>query len=131
MITRTGGCSCGAVRYVVRGEPTEIGICHCTSCRKETGSVFMAYADWPPDAFETTGEVKTFDGRSFCPACGSRLYSLSDGQVEIKIGTLDGAPTDLTPQEEIWVNRREPWLTPLPIEQHRQDPPPSKSKGTT
>ena len=72
MIGRNGGCSCGAVRYVVTGEPTLTGICHCTLCRKETGSVFMAYADWPRDAFEATGEVRTFDGRSFCPNCGSR-----------------------------------------------------------
>jgi hypothetical protein len=84
----------------------------------------MAYADWPREAFETTGAVRTFDGRSFCPHCGSRLYSLGDDHVEIKIGTLDEAPTDLKPSEEIWVKRREPWLTPLNgTDQHREDPP--------
>src|SRR5947207_1671695 len=85
MVTREGGCSCGAVRYQVTGEPIMVGICHCTSCRKATGSVFMAYADWPPEAFVTTGEVRTFDGRTFCPNCGSRLYQLSEDHVEIKI----------------------------------------------
>src|SRR5436305_9289603 len=124
MATRNGGCTCGAVRYAVRGEPTKVGICHCTSCRKETGSVFMAYADWPLQMFETTGEVRTFDGRSFCPTCGSRLFSRADEQVEIKIGTLDEAPSDLMPSEEIWVKRREPWLMPLKgTSQHREDPP--------
>jgi hypothetical protein len=61
----------------------------------------MAYAGWPPDAFETTGEARTFEGRSFCPTCGSRLCGLSHDHVEIKIGTLDEAPTDLGPSEEI------------------------------
>ena len=84
----------------------------------------MAYADWPRDAFEATGEVRTFEGRSFCPNCGSRLYSLSDDHAEIKIGTLDEAPTRLLPSEEIWVKRREPWLVPLKgTDQHREDPP--------
>lgn len=53
---RSGGCSCGAVRYKVAGEPLRAGICHCTSCRKESGSVFTAFAVWPESAFETSGE---------------------------------------------------------------------------
>lgn len=122
--TRSGGCSCGTVRYTVRGEPTIVGVCHCTLCRKETGSVFMVYADWPLDAFTTTGAVKTFEGRSFCPECGSRLFSLNDDRVEIKIGTLDDAPTGLNPNEEIWVWRREKWLPAVHgVEQHEKDPP--------
>jgi hypothetical protein len=124
MVTRQGGCGCGAIRYQVMGEPTMVGICHCTTCRKETGSVFMAYADWPLEAFTTTGEVRTFEGRSFCPVCGSRLYSVGDDHVEIKIGTLDDAPNNLIPQEEIWVKRRESWLKPLEgAQRHREDPP--------
>jgi hypothetical protein len=127
--TRSGGCSCGAVRYTVTGEPTIVGICHCTLCRKETGSVFMAYADWPRAAFTTTGAVKTFEGRSFCPVCGSRLFSLGDDKVEIKIGTLDEAPTGLRLNEEIWVWRREKWLPALyDVEQHEKDPPRVQSR---
>ena len=48
---RRGGCSCGAVRFELRGEPLKVGLCHCTKCRKATGSAFLAYADWPPLAF--------------------------------------------------------------------------------
>ena len=43
---RQGGCACGRVRYTVAGEPLRVGLCHCTSCRQESGSAFTAYAVW-------------------------------------------------------------------------------------
>ena len=112
---RQGGCSCGAVRFTLRGEPLVVGICHCTECRKATGAVAMAYADWPRDAFTTTGEVRTYRGRSFCPVCGSRLFHPAEGEdmVEILLGALDEAPGDLRPTREGWIIRREPWLAPV------------------
>ena len=112
-VVRRGGCLCGAVRYVVRGEPVHVGRCHCADCRKESGSAFTVYAQWPLDAFEMSGEIASYDGRGFCPRCGSRLLNPPDpdeGLVEIRIGTLDDAPFGLTPEAEIWVKRREPWL---------------------
>lgn len=114
MTSRTGQCLCGRVHYQVRGESLRVGLCHCTDCRKESGSVFTAFAVWPRQSFSSTGDVSTFKGRSFCPACGSRLFNLTDDEAEIRIGCLDLAPTDLRPTFEIWVKRREHWLAPLP-----------------
>ena len=74
----------------------------------------MAFAVWPRAAFSSSGETRIWEGRSFCPNCGSRLFSIGDDEVEIKIGTLDDAPTGLTPQYELWIGRREKWLHPLP-----------------
>ncbi len=111
---RTGRCLCGAVRYVVRGEPLHVGLCHCTDCRKESGSAFTVYAQWPRDAFELSGELAAYGDRSFCPRCGSRLGSFDDDdRVEICIGSLDDAPWRLRPDAELWVERREPWLAPV------------------
>lgn len=115
-VERTGGCLCGAVRYRVRGEPVHVGRCHCTDCRKESGSAFSVYAQWPVDAFELVGEVSSYEGRGFCPRCGSRLLNPidpGDSLVEIRIGSLDDAPFRLQPEAEIWVKRREPWLPPV------------------
>ena len=110
---RQGGCTCGAIRFVVRGEPEVIGLCHCTLCRKETGSVFLAYAEWPREAFRSSGAFRTFEGRSFCPKCGSRVFHLSEDRAEIMLGALDDAPGDLVPSREGWIVRREHWLAPL------------------
>jgi hypothetical protein len=114
--TRTGGCLCGAVRYSVRGEPVRVRRCHCAGCRRESGSAFTVYAQWPVEAFELSGELASFDDRAFCPRCGSRLVDtsgLGSGLVEIRLGSLDDAPFDLQPESEIWVKRRERWLPPL------------------
>jgi hypothetical protein len=111
---RRGGCTCGAVRFELRGEPLKVGLCHCTKCRKATGSTFLAYADWPPSAFTATGEAREYDGRSFCAACGARVFHLSQDRIEIDLGALDDAPFDLVPTREGWTIRREPWLAPIP-----------------
>lgn len=120
---RHGGCSCGAVRYEVRGEPLKSGLCHCTDCRKETGSAFLFYADWATEAFSVTGDYRTYSGRSFCPICGTRLFHLSETGAEICLGSLDAAPAGLAPEVEGWIRRREPWLSPVAnAGQHREDP---------
>jgi hypothetical protein len=122
---RRGGCSCGAVRFEVRGEPVVVGICHCLECRKATGAVALTYADWPRSAFTVSGEAREYMGRSFCATCGSRLFHLANPRgVEIVLGALDDAPSDLAPSREGWTKRREPWLAPVPeAEQAREDPP--------
>jgi hypothetical protein len=123
---RTGGCRCGAVRYEVRGAPEKVGLCHCTDCRSETGSTFLYYGDWPRGAFTVSGEYRTYNGRSFCPVCGSRLFHVSDRHAEICLGSLDDAPAGLTPTREGWIKRREPWLAPVAgTHQAPEDPPAS------
>jgi hypothetical protein len=90
--------------------------CHCASCRKESGSAFTVYAHWPVEAFELSGELSTYDGRGFCPRCGSRILDTADPDgafVEIRLGSLDEAPFELRPDDEIWVLRRESWLRPV------------------
>ena len=113
MIIRSGSCLCGSVGYKVNGPPLRVGLCHCADCRKESGSSFVTFAVWPAHAFESTGEVAIFSGRGFCPTCGSRLFNPSEGEVEIRVGSLDMAPTDLEPDYELWVKRREAWLHPM------------------
>jgi hypothetical protein len=111
---RFGSCYCRAVTFRVIGEPLRVGICHCADCRKTSGSAFSCFAVWPASAFEQTGQVSTYCERSFCVTCGGRVTSVRDDEAEVMIGSLDMAPTDLTPQYELWIHRREGWLHPLP-----------------
>ena len=110
---RLGGCLCGAVRYAVRGEPAEVGRCHCGDCRKRSGSAFAVYGHWPRAAFELQGELAHYHDDHFCPTCGSRLGMFEGEHVELNLGTLDDAPFGLVPDNELWIKRREPWLDPV------------------
>jgi hypothetical protein len=108
----TGGCLCGAVRYTVVGAPLRIGLCHCQDCRQTSGSAFSHFGVWPRSAFSHTGDLSAFQGRGFCPTCGSRVVSLRDDEAEVMAGSLDDVPSDLIPGYELWIGRREPWLLP-------------------
>lgn len=124
MPKRSGHCLCGQATASVSGEPLRVGICHCSDCRKESGSAFTFYAVWPRPAFEWTGETATFRGQSFCPSCGSRLFSADAEEAEIKLGILSDPPVGLVPGYELWIKRREPWLRPIEgAEQYDEDRP--------
>jgi hypothetical protein len=118
-MTRRGGCNCGAVQIEARGEPMRVGVCHCLTCRKETGGPLMAFAVWDRSQVSVTGEthnwIATTDRRHFCPACGSSLFGThdTDNEIEIRLGAFDDAPSGLTPSYELWIPRREHWVLPI------------------
>ncbi|WP_037036643.1 GFA family protein [Pseudovibrio sp. JE062] len=114
MTRLTGSCLCGAVRVVASGEPDRVGVCHCVDCRKHHGAVFHASAIYPEDAVSVEGETNSYQGRFFCPRCGSSVYSTSEGEVEVHLGILD-EPNQLAPTYELWTTRRENWLPEFPV----------------
>ena len=79
----TGGCLCGNVRIVATGLPYRVGLCHCLDCRKHHGALFHASAVFPQDAVTIEGETRDYVGRSFCPRCGSSVFSRSADEVEV------------------------------------------------
>ena len=113
MTALSGVCLCGQVQVSVLGEPCRVGICHCTDCRKESGSAFTFYGVWPAHQFQRFGETSEFRDQHFCPRCGARLFSVGDQEVEVKLGILYNAPTTFVPRYELWIKRREPWLRPI------------------
>ena len=116
---RQGGCNCGSVRLETRGEPTRVGLCHCLTCRKDTGGPFMAFAVWDRGDVSVTGETRSWTGttdhRHFCPTCGSALFDIhdTDNEIEVRLGCFDHAPTDWAPEYELWTGRREYWMPPI------------------
>jgi len=97
-----GSCLCKAVTYEIRGDLTPVGHCHCSKCRKVSGTAGNAvcYAA-PKDLVFTQGEdkLKNFEfddgwGSTFCGDCGSPLPKC-DPNAEIcyvPAGTLDDDP---------------------------------------
>ncbi|ODM41813.1 GFA family protein [Cereibacter johrii] len=110
----TGGCRCGEVRFIARGQPYRVGLCHCLDCRKQHGALFHASAIFPSSAVSVEGTPSDYKGRAFCPRCGSQLFGRSEDEIEINLGALD-APDLFRPTYELWTIRRESWLPPFPL----------------
>ena len=115
-----GGCLCGKVRFTAAGRPYRVGLCHCLDCRKHHGALFHASAIFPETSVTITGEPQAYAGRHFCPTCGSSVFSRSDDEIEINLGSLD-APDQFTPTYELWTIRRESWLPPFPLRHYGRD----------
>lgn len=100
-------------------EPGAFGYCHCTSCRKATGSAHAANAPVNRAAFhllsgkELIREFESSPGkfRTFCTNYGSRLYgylSATPEVIRIRLGTLD-TPFMKQPLAHTWVSDKAPW----------------------
>lgn len=118
--TMTGGCLCGAVRYRVTATPAQFYFCHCSQCRKITGSAFAANVLCPDGELEWLqgeGHVRRFDlpGRAFtkvfCEQCGSGLpwRGASGSGLYMPAGSLDADPP-LAPGEHIFWAEHADWL---------------------
>ena len=117
--TLTGKCFCGAVQYAVADSFGYAANCHCSNCRRTTGSAFKPFAGIEREKFSLTagadkllifGEENGHDAH--CPRCGSLLYSLvRDGAfVHVAMGTLVDDPT-IRPTCHIFVGSKAPWFT--------------------
>lgn len=96
---KTGSCLCGAVRFEVRGNLRPVIACHCTQCRKQTGTYMSATACADGElVFTRKDGLKWFRSspeaqRGFCKECGSVLFWKADGSdtTSISAGAIDGA----------------------------------------
>ena len=116
----TGGCLCGAVRFASTADPQFVGHCHCTDCRKSSGTGHSTHLASPEAAFTVTGEVTFFDKpadsgnmvrRGFCATCGSPLYSTNSampGLVFARASVLDD-PEVARPQMVVFASRAPSW----------------------
>jgi hypothetical protein len=117
----TGGCQCGAVRYVLTACPPAASICHCRMCQKAGGAPFMAFTGGVrQEHFALTrgapGIYRSSEiaERGFCALCGTPLtYRLiGRDRVSVTIGSLD-SPADVAPTEQIGVESALPWVAGL------------------
>lgn len=113
----SGGCLCGDIRIRGTGAPNRVGICHCLDCRKHHGAIFFAAAIFPLSAVTIDGETHSYEGRHFCPRCGSSVFARFDDEIEVHLGSLD-EPDLFVPTYECWTVRREAWLPEFALARH-------------
>ena len=113
----TGQCLCGAVKITANGKPDRVGLCHCLDCRKHHGALFYAAAIFAQDAVSIAWQTQAYQGRHFCPRCGSSVFARSGDEIEVHLGILD-TPDLFTPIYENWTIRREAWLPVFPLTAH-------------
>jgi len=117
--TLTGGCLCGAVRYTVTGEAQRFYHCHCSRCRKASGSGHSSNLFVKGSLTWESGEelVRRFKlpqaerfTNAFCTTCGGRVprFIEQQGTVIIPAGSLDDEP-EIRPQARIFQASRAAW----------------------
>jgi hypothetical protein len=115
-----GSCLCGAVTFMIDPPFQKMVHCHCSRCRKGTGTGHATNLIAPADQLHwLSGEdaisryqlpgAKRF-GKWFCRHCGSPLPRLTpDGKTTvIPAGSLDDSPP-ITPTDRIFWASRAPW----------------------
>ncbi|MDH2386899.1 GFA family protein [Bradyrhizobium sp. CER78] len=117
----TGECFCRDVRYEVADAFAYALNCHCSNCRRTTGSAFKPFAGIVREKFTVTsgadglliyGDEITHDAH--CGRCGSLLYSQvrNGAYVHVTMGTLRDAPS-IRPTAHIFVGSKAPWYAIL------------------
>ncbi|MBI1816159.1 MAG: GFA family protein [Deltaproteobacteria bacterium] len=113
-----GGCLCGSIRYQGEGEPSNLTLYHCRSCRKATGSPIIAWVTFPASGFSfvsgTPTEYRSSPKvvRAFCAACGTPLtyrHANYPSSVDVTTCSLDD-PESFAPTDHTFFSHRLRWL---------------------
>ena len=117
--TLAGKCLCGTVQYQVADGFRYAMNCHCSNCRRTTGSAFKPFAGIEREKLAVTegGDKLLIYGddkanNTHCRLCGSLLFSVvRDGTfVHVAMGTLVDDPS-IRPARHIFVGSKAPWFT--------------------
>ena len=117
--THKGSCLCGAVKFEMQGEFKKFFLCHCSRCRKISGSAHCA------NLFAPGGKLSWLQGedklsfykleganfaRQFCSICSSTMpiYVASRDMVVLPAGCLDN-DIDIKPQAHIFTESKGNW----------------------
>lgn len=111
---------CGSVRFEASGEPQDVILCHCKSCRQHTGAPIACLAVFPADQVVFMGNTaKIFESspsvrRGFCGVCGSSLtwemeMILRGSICAIHISAFD-MPETLKPNSHSFYTERLLWF---------------------
>jgi len=114
-----GSCLCGAIKFTIEGEFKKFLLCHCSRCRKISGSAHCANLFAPGAKLRwLSGQDKLrffrLEGahfsRQFCSVCSSTLpiYVEARDIVVTPAGCLDN-DINIKPQAHIFTNSKANW----------------------
>lgn len=95
-----GSCCCGAVKFELEAEPSMMGTCHCSRCRKAGASMIAFVKKHHLKWIQGQDQVALFQpdppykyGRCFCRICGSSLGEIlsEEDSFPIAANILDDA----------------------------------------
>ena len=100
-----GKCLCGAVEIEIAGKVSDIIHCHCSLCRKNSGTAYATNGFIDTDSFSvikgeqnlSTFSFKPGRNRHFCKTCGSPVYSSNaddPSRLRLRLGILDSDITE-------------------------------------
>jgi hypothetical protein len=117
MTVLTGSCLCGARAYEIEGEIGGVLICHCSLCRKVSGSNGLAILKVPRNRFRwvrgedhgVTFALRPTYAITRCKTCGTPLPAETDAHnVYVTAGTLD-TPLDRGVRMHMFCASRADW----------------------
>lgn len=102
-MTLIGGCLCGGVRFELSGPPVSATYCHCSRCRRRSGTAASAEGRIDADTLTIVcGEelLRTYAPPGgwqelFCSTCGSALFGrdpADPARMCVGLGAFDGDP---------------------------------------
>ena len=116
----TGRCLCGAVTYLISGEPLGMGQCHCKDCQRASGTGHMSLVRFKKDDVVIKGQTASYGSkadsgnintRHFCPTCGGRIYGENSARPEVinvSVGCMDDNSW-FSPRVVVYVKDRAEW----------------------
>jgi hypothetical protein len=120
----TATCACGDSSITVNAHPRMLGVCHCTNCKRRTGSAFGISAYFARDAVvRQVGQTHVYafhhaaqdhdQARHFCSRCGTTLFwfvSALPDLIGIAGGCFAGEALP-EPTYSVTDGQREPWVS--------------------
>jgi hypothetical protein len=114
-----GQCNCGSVAFEIDSDISEVFICHCSICRRSTGSNGIAVIIVEKDLFRWTqgnNMITTWNKpdekwhTSFCSICGSSLPGVNDeSRMYVPAGLINEGGESLKVAHHIWVESKAVW----------------------
>ena len=114
-----GECNCGAVAFEIDTQLASVIMCHCSICRRSTGSNGIAVIVIDNDSFQwlrgsehiSTWKKPDADWQTwFCRVCGSGLPGKNDeNRMFVPAGLISDGGDALKVAHHIWVDSKAEW----------------------